>query len=146
MRPASARPRRTGRPRTRRGSSGASSAAAATRFPFAGTVLRWDATEMEPDPELRAKQARLQEIVAAVAGSMQGASVEDMAVALQVQAVAAGLQSPPQKWLDDVATQAAGGHVYVVSQAAIADTDVEVPELDLVQNTATKRDGGDQAD
>jgi hypothetical protein len=101
---------------------------------------------MDPEQEEhRQRQARLQQIVAEVTERMEGRSVEEAMDALLAGAVASGLEPPSETWLRNVATSAVGGHVYVLSQEAVDDIDLEVPDLRTTQETAQKR-GGDIPD
>ena len=65
--------------------------------------------------------------------------------ALLAGAVASGLEPPSESWLRNVATSAVSGHVYVLSQEAVDDIDLHVPDLEATQETVQHRDG-DTAD
>ena len=92
----------------------------------------------------RDKQAVLQRIVADVARQMPNGTVPELMDAITAGALASGLQPPPEKWLRDVATSAVAGDVYVLSEEAVRDADVDVPALEKSQRQAPVGREGDQ--
>jgi hypothetical protein len=100
----------------------------------------------EQDPgEHRMSSVRLQEAVNEVVATCQGRSLDE-AVSAVLDAVARRGQPPqPHRWVEAVATGAIAGRTYVVSEEALADTGVELPALQVLEDSEGRERGKDPA-
>ena len=86
------------------------------------------APDLERERRLRA--ALRQSVVAEVAGRGRGRATSDLVRDLQSELARRGLPPEPRPWLRAVASDAAMGHLYVISEQAVLDAGLEMPHDD----------------
>jgi hypothetical protein len=89
--------------------------------------------EQDPDRHRRTS-ALLQDAVTAIAQRYAGADEGEATVALEAALADRGLPPQPARWVEAVVSAAVTGHVYVVSEQALADTCTEHPDLTALQH------------
>ena len=115
-------------------------AAAAGRSTSAGAVMGVSADGASPRPVVRAipnpelerrtRAAVRQRVVADLAERGRGRTTADLIRELQAELARRGLPPEPRPWLRAVASDAAMGHLYVISEEAVRDAGLEMPHGD----------------
>ena len=120
-----------------RGSVSDSLAAAAGRSTTAGAMMGVSAdgsspvvrAAPNPERERRTRAALRQRAVADVAERGRGRATGDLIRELQSELARRGLPPEPRPWLRAVASDAAMGHLYVISEEAVRDAGLEMPTV-----------------
>ena len=83
-----------------------------------------------PERERRIRAALRQSVVAEMAGRGRGRATSDLVRELQSEMARRGLPPEPTPWLRAVASDAAMGRLYVISEEAVRDAGLQMPHGD----------------
>lgn len=96
-----------------------------------------------PDPEQRRREraALRQLVVAEVTERRSGRGTDELVRDLEETLAQRGLPAEPRTWLRAVASDAAVGHLYVISEEAVRDAGLEMPSGDGSAHGDSGQDG-----